>query len=278
MSEALQRKLLVDTQVEDYLRAVAPAPGVPANWKPGFLSSDKPWGSLEEARALLAGGRITEGRELLRRLAKHTADPAARAVFARELMRPPQDLKLARAYLGELATDSSEFNSLRAVSAFDDLDYGVGGESFAKASDVWPASIYGCAFLFEAFIRWSDLHFQTRLLLPRKREMEGAVVLKLVKGAIQLSLRMHKDAWTSFKLGWLQAGEHAKGYEKALELEMTAEEIKLIETRMGMMCAAGLGLVLFDLGLRRDAAQIFDALARTLEGSLQHAAQVLARA
>ena len=46
MIEALQRKLLIDTDFADYLRAVAPPPAVPSNWKPGLFSSYKPWGTL----------------------------------------------------------------------------------------------------------------------------------------------------------------------------------------------------------------------------------------
>lgn len=278
MGEALQQKLLVDADIEDYLRAVPLPPAVPTNWKPGLFSSDRPWGSLEEAVALLASGKVAEGRELLRRLAKHTADPAVKAVFARELFRPPEDGKLSWTYLTQLLLESSEFNAIRARRALSGGDYDLGSEFFLKANGVRPASVYGCVLLSEAWLYSSDLYFQTRLLLPRKRKMESVIVTSALKGAAQLSLRRHEEAWNTFKLGWVQADEKAKAYGERLEVEMTADERRLIVETMSLMGATGMGLVLFDLGLRRAAAEIFAALVAALQDSLQYAAQVLSRA
>ena len=91
-----QQWLLVDLNLSALIKAQrAKMPAVPGNWKPGVFSSDKPWGTLDEATALIAGGKIDEGRELLRRICKYTTEPAPRAVFAKELTRPPEDGKLS---------------------------------------------------------------------------------------------------------------------------------------------------------------------------------------
>jgi hypothetical protein len=75
----------------------------------------------------------------------------------------------------------------------------------------------------------------------------------------------------------LQANESVNEYERTLDLALTQDERAYVEMTLSMMCAAGLGLILFDLGLRREAAEVFAALEADLVGTIQYAARTLAQ-
>jgi ribosomal protein S27AE len=256
-------------------------PQVPANWKPGpfgaIRGDEKPWGTTEDAVNLLQGGNIEPGRELLRRLCKHTSDLTPIAALAFELRRPPEDNHQSLAYLKLLLDLSCEVLSIKAIGVLSALNYKLGGEFFLKADQIRPLSVHGCAMFLDAFLYASDLYFQTRLLMPRERTFTNIVVAAPLKGAAQLQLRQHEAAWQTFNRGWVFAEERAENYAKALEVKMSAEEAKFIRGTMSDMCVAGMGLVLWDLGLRREAAKIYAPLAKTLAGNCQYAARALAQ-
>jgi len=157
-------------------------------------------------------------------------------------------------------------------------DYDGGGESWLKALETPPSSSYGAAVLFDAYLFQSDLFFQTRLLLPRKREMEFVLVPAPMKGIAQLAERRPEEAWETFKIRWLQPEVSAETYSNNLKVEITAEELKLHIDTACAMCEAGMGRVLFDLGLRNEAARVFADLIGKLDGNLKYAAQVLSQA
>jgi hypothetical protein len=138
MSEILKLKLLTKTDFDDYARAIKAPPAVPKNWKPGLFSNGQPWGTLDDAAALLAGGKVNEGRELLQRLAKQKGNSAARAMLAHELTRPPEDLKLARTHVVQLPVDSSEHNALIAARSFMNRDLDVAASHLLKTMDRQP--------------------------------------------------------------------------------------------------------------------------------------------
>ncbi len=192
MSETLKLKLLTETDFDDYARAIKAPPAVPKNWKPGLFSNGQPWGTLHDAAALLAAGKVNEGRELLQRLAKHKENPAARAMLAHELTRPPEDLKLARAHVFQLPVDSSEHNALIAARSFMNRDFDVAARHLLKAMDRQPVSVFGCAILFRAFLWSADFQIKNRLLLPRGRQIESITVTYPLKGIAQLDMRMHR--------------------------------------------------------------------------------------
>lgn len=276
------QKALIDLDLAALMRArTIELPPVPDNWKGGafgrMFGGDKPWGTTEDAVKFLRGGKIEEGRELLRRLCKHTSDPIPKAVLAWELQRPPEDNRLSLSYLMQLSLSSCEFFSIKAIKLLTDGNYELGGEDFLNANEVRPASAYGCAMFLISYLSFSDLWFQTRLLMPRNRAIEGRIVTSPLKGSAQMMLRQHEAAWQTFLWGWIQSEEHAHAYAETLKVEMTTEEEKLIEGTMSKMCMIGMGLILWDLGFAQEAADIFARVYEALEGNLRHAAEVLAQ-
>jgi hypothetical protein len=88
---------------------------------------------------------------------------------------------------------------------------------------------------------------------------------------------MHEGAWDTFKKGWVFAEEKAASYPETLKVKATEEERAFIQETLETMCPMGMALILWDLGLRRESAEVFAELSKVLEGNLQYAAHTLSR-
>lgn len=242
---------------------------MPNDWSKqgGFFSKvPAPWGSLEDARRLIAFGKINEGRELFRKLLdaqkKGPGYNKCLAAYCSEMLRPPRvPTGLDRA--GDLPT--TEKNALSAILDFMALDASRGPKAMLAATEGYPSTDSGAVLLLTAYLGWSDCYLQTQILQPLGRAMEFMVTIVPVHGIASLLLRQHQVAWKSFVKGVVSPDLTLQTYEKELSLKIEKSTRRYLVNVVQICCWIGEGLVLRDLCFDAEAQTHFSALADAVD-------------
>jgi hypothetical protein len=250
------------------LRANEQSPTVPGDWNKhgGFFSKKPtPWGSFEDARRLIAFGKVSEGRELFRRLLdvqpKGSPYDKYLAAHCGEMLRPPRNAGgLELAY--KLPT--MEKNAISAIMDFATLDASGGLKSLLAAMEGFPSTDSGAILLLIAFLAWSDTYLQTQILYPRGKAMEFMVTIAPVHGTAALLLRHHQEAWNSFVRGVTKPELALQTYEKELAVKIEEPTKTRLSDLVRIYCWLGEALVLRDLCFDAEAQAHFSALVNVM--------------
>lgn len=246
---------LADPERLALLMAGRRRPAAPSDWKPKLFGrmfgGDAPWGGAQDAWELLKAGAVEEGRELLRRMAKHRpGDFEGQVLGAFELLRPPEDRDESAARLKNLtgyAPSSAELHGLYAIGTFSSNPK-FAWESYQRCREAGGRGPLGAFVANLAELCVCDITLQI-LFSPVGKEITSIIVNPALKGAAQLLLRDHAGAQASFASAWRDPERHADNYVEKLGLALPEAARAAMAALMRRYALTGFAVLFADLGL-----------------------------
>jgi hypothetical protein len=220
--------------------------------KPGLLAMafSVPWGTLDDALALIRGGRLQEGRDLLASLSRLPKSQIISAHLARDLFRKPEEPRRATEALGRMGV-CKEADCVASGRLF------LVGEPTDAAGLLARARASRAAAPESGWLQlWAELMAGSAMLhaalnsFPRSqpKEIEGLAVTSLLKGAAHLELREFESAWQKFEHVKSHSAEHAEGLLKAHGVQIGTHEISTLAAMFRSYGIIGHAVTLWDMG------------------------------
>ncbi len=243
-SDATLQKRLKDWCSEDRKIDVPPARS---------HAKHEPWGTLDDAVALLGAKQIKPARELLRRLCK--ADPRdfdCLVLAAFDLARPPEDRKNSLKYVQQadsVHADSSEYSSLFVLGTIGSRDYETLWGYYRRVGESPIRSRFGNFLAMLSNLCASDLLFQRTFRHVGTDEMTTMFANSSLVGVAQLLIRQHVRAFKTFTKGKERAKLFPEAFESNFEIALSDKQHTELAALMRAYCRIGQGLTLYDAGL-----------------------------